>query len=104
MVWIQQSLIDNPLEDSAELMNEIWVFTGKRDLPSNNPTFPGGVFSSLELAEQWIERHQLSGTLTLYRLNTGAYDWALANGYFKPAPSNARVHRSFFGWRYSSSL
>jgi hypothetical protein len=47
------------------------------------PTFPGGVFSSLDAAEEWIKCHALSGTITLYRVDVGAYGLAIANGYFK---------------------
>jgi hypothetical protein len=32
----------------------------------------------------------LSGTLTLYRVDVGAYDWAIQNGRFRPtAPHHA---------------
>lgn len=65
---------------------DVWVFTGVRSSPSNTtPIFPGGVFSSLDIAEGWIKRHSLSGTVTLYRVDIGAYDWAVSNGYFKPS-------------------
>jgi hypothetical protein len=63
---------------------DVWVFTAARSSPSDTtPMFPGGVFSSLYTAEEWIKRHALSGTVTLYRLDVGAYDWAVANGHFK---------------------
>jgi hypothetical protein len=65
-------------------MTEIWVFTGARSTPSTNATFPGGVFSSRLRAEEWITKHGLSGVLTMYRLDVGAYDWAVENGAFKP--------------------
>src|SRR5215469_8425278 len=65
---------------------EVWVFTGARSSPSDTtPTFPSGVFSSLEGAEAWIRQHALSGTVTLYRMDVGAYDWAVANSYFSPS-------------------
>jgi hypothetical protein len=65
---------------------DVWVFTAARSSPSDTtPTFPGGVFSSLDTAEEWIKRHALSGTVTLYRVDVGAYDWAVANGHFKPS-------------------
>jgi hypothetical protein len=46
---------------------------------SNGPkgSFPGGVFSSIEIAEEWIKRHKLNGTLTLYPLDQGCLDWAV---------------------------
>jgi hypothetical protein len=78
---------------------EMWVFTGARSSPSTNATFPGGVFSSQETAENWIKQHGLSGTLTLYRVDVGAYDWAVANGYFKP--SRPHHHTPEFIGRFS---
>ncbi len=66
-------------------ITEVWVFTGTRSSSSTLATFPGGVFSSIEPAEEWVKLHCLSGTLTLYRVDAGAYDWAVANGGFKPS-------------------
>lgn len=66
-------------------MTEVWVFTSMRAPTSTTPTFPSGVFSSIETAEAWIKLHRLSGILTLYRVDVGAYDWALANDYFRPS-------------------
>jgi len=63
---------------------EVWVFTGARSKPGTNATFPGGVFSSVQVAEAWIAKHRLSGVLTMYRLDVGAYDWAVERGTFKP--------------------
>lgn len=66
--------------------SDVWVFTGARSSPSDTtPTFPAGVFSSVATAEAWIKQHGLSGTLTMYRMDVGAYDWAVANGYFTPS-------------------
>jgi hypothetical protein len=56
----------------------IWVFNG----PGSG--FPSGVFSQRSIAETWIKTHSLSGTLTCYPIDTGVYDWALLNGFFKP--------------------
>jgi hypothetical protein len=66
-------------------MTEVWVFTGAPSTSGANATFPSGVFSRLEVAESWIKKHVLSGTLTLYRLDVGAYEWAVENGYFSPS-------------------
>ena len=65
-------------------MAEVWAFTGERSKPESSALFPGGVVSNLQLAEAWIAKHQLSGVLTMYRLDVGAYDWAVENGSFKP--------------------
>jgi hypothetical protein len=55
----------------------VWVFNGEG-------TFPSGVFSSRDNAEAWIKNHQLSGTLTKYPLDVGAYQWGTIEGHFKP--------------------
>lgn len=60
----------------------------------------GGVFSSMALAEQWISRWALSGLLTKYPLDTGAYDWAIAHQQFlpkKPEHTSGKFVGSFVG-------
>ena len=57
---------------------EIWVFN------ADGARFPGAVFAQRPAAEQWIKQYRLTGTLTLYPLNEGAYDWALRTGNFTP--------------------
>jgi len=42
------------------------------------------VFTRRDLAEEWIQKHGLSGTLTAYPLDVGVYEWALNKGTFKP--------------------
>lgn len=64
-------------EEEGDL-KEVWVFNG----PNNQ--FPSAVFTSRGLAEAWIGRHNLRGTLTAYPLNVSAYDWAVGSGYFEP--------------------
>lgn len=49
----------------------VWVFNGK-----GGPC-PGGVFTSRELAEEWIRARRLTGMLTAYPLDEGCFDWAL---------------------------
>jgi hypothetical protein len=56
----------------------VWVFCG------NNATFPSAVFSQRKDAEEWISRHELSGTLTAYPIDKPAYDWAIETGSFEP--------------------
>ena len=67
----------------------VWVFTAARSSPSDTtPTFPGGVFSSLDLAEAWIKQHALTGIVTLYRMDVGAFDFAGKRevAQLRPAP------------------
>lgn len=54
--------------------NHVWVFTGDRG------KFPGGVFTTRALAEDWIRRRKLTGVLTAYPLDEGCFDWALRTG------------------------
>jgi hypothetical protein len=53
----------------------VWIFNGSKG------KFPGGVFSSLQTAEQWILAHNLTGVLTKYPVNIGSFDWAKENGF-----------------------
>jgi hypothetical protein len=56
----------------------VWVFNGAK------ARLASGVFSSRENAEAWIARHKLTGLLTEYPLDFGAYDWAVQHGLFRP--------------------
>lgn len=56
----------------------VWVFNGARS------TFPSGVFSTREAAEEWIAKYSLSGTLTQYPVDVGMYDYAMQHGSFTP--------------------
>ncbi len=56
----------------------VWVFTAP------NAQFPGAIFSSMSRARGWIAQHKLSGLLTEYPLDMGAYDWAVGRGAFTP--------------------
>lgn len=55
------------------------------------------MFSSLDAAEEWIKRHALSGTITLYRVDVGAYGWEIANGYFKPSKPHRLINNHLLG-------
>lgn len=57
---------------------EVWVFSGARK------HFPGGIFTTKKVADEGIKTHRLTGTLTLYPVDIGAYEWALGKGLFKP--------------------
>jgi hypothetical protein len=62
-----------------EVPGGAWVF---HDLSSGR--FAGGVFAERGQAEAWIEKHSLSGVLTLYPVGVGVYDWAIEKGLFTP--------------------
>ena len=85
-------------EDSKDnlYLDSVWVFNG--GIKSN---FPGGVFTKKELAEEWIRKNALTGTLTRYPLNIGVYEWAVSNGAFKPKRDDQRT--PFFIGRFSSA-
>ncbi len=63
----------------TEKNDAVWVFHG------TTAQFCSGVFSTKAKAEDFIAQHQLSGILTRYPLDTGVYDWAIAEGIFKPS-------------------
>lgn len=58
--------------------DSVWVFNGARS------TFPSGVFKSKALAEEWIQKHSLTGTLTHYPLDVGMYEFAIETNRFSP--------------------
>lgn len=64
-------------------------------------THPAGLFSTRELAEQWILRHQVTGVLTRYPMDQALYDWAIAEGHF--APKFPSQQRSEFVQRFTSA-
>lgn len=75
-------------------MDEVWVFNG-------GGTFSSAVFTSKELAREWIASHKLTGVLTKYPLNVGVYEWAIARGAFKPTRPDQSQPR--FIARFSSA-
>ena len=58
-------------------MSSIYIFTSK------SMGLPSGVFTSFDLASQWIQKNYLSGILTEYPVDQSCYDWAIERGYFK---------------------
>jgi hypothetical protein len=58
-------------------MEAVWLFNGGGD-------FPAAVFSTRGKAEAWIAERRLSGVLTKYPVDVPVYEWAIANGAFKP--------------------
>lgn len=75
----------------------VWVFNGAKG------TFPSGIFTNLDRAEEWIETHRLTGTLTAYPMNTGIYEWAIAHGLFKPRQAH-QTTPEFIGRFTSASM
>jgi hypothetical protein len=61
------------MEDSVLF---VWVFCGVKG------PFPGAVFLSFQKAERWIFMHKLTGVLTKYPTDIGAFDWAVENKLF----------------------
>jgi hypothetical protein len=74
---------------STQRQDSVWVFHGE------GARFASGVFTSKEKAAQWIEDRRLSGVLTAYPLDEGAYDWAIRNGFFI-ATNESTPRRSSF--------
>jgi hypothetical protein len=83
-----------------KIMNEIgrtvWIFH------SSATHFSGGVFSDARLAEEWIARHGLTGVLTEYPLNRGAYDWAIDSGLFSPKTEKQKTPKFIGGFTSAS--
>lgn len=63
-------------------MQFVFLFNGLEP-----PRSCGGVFLTRAKAEEWIEKHSLSGTLTQYPVDAGVYDWAIENKWFIPKDS-----------------
>jgi hypothetical protein len=59
-------------------MEYIWIFHGLRG------TLASAVFSSKEIAENWINANQVQGILTKYPIDISVYDWTIEQGYFNP--------------------
>lgn len=55
----------------------MYVFIGE------GASFPAGIFTTLEKAEEWIRTHSLSGILSKYPVDKGLYDWAIQEDLFK---------------------
>lgn len=51
----------------------IWVFIGE------TARTPGGLFREISDAEDWILKHELSGSLTALPVDAGVFDWSLEN-------------------------
>jgi hypothetical protein len=60
------------------MIDAVWVFNGA------DWQFPSGVFSSRELAEEWITKYSLTGVLTKYPVDLSVYDWSIQKGFFQP--------------------
>lgn len=83
-------------QDDGRAPETVWVFHG------NEGRFSGGAFTTRELAETWIHEHRLTGVLTAYPLDTGAYDWAVRERLFAPTKPHHSTP-SFIGGFTSAS-
>lgn len=59
-------------------LEQVWVFMGE------GTVHPCAVFTTLDRAEQWIAKSQVSGILTAYPLDCCVYDWIVQRGAFTP--------------------
>lgn len=64
--------------DEAIPSSIVWIFAGDGSRGTTS-----GVFSSLESATGWIAKHKLTGLLTEFPVDVGAWDFAVANGKFR---------------------
>jgi hypothetical protein len=72
----------------------VWVFNG------SGGQFPGGVFATLTVAEDWIARNSLTGVLTAYPLDRGVHEWAVEQGIFR---ADKKLDARLIG-RFSSAV
>lgn len=80
--------------EQEDLQPCVWIFHGA------GGKFASGAFSSREKAEDWIEKHMLTGVLTQYPLDIGVYDWALKMNFF--APKKEEQKQAEFIQRFTS--
>ncbi len=84
---ILTSLTERP-KHMALPRDHIWIFVGAHGRS------PGGAFNSIDLAEAWIKKHGLSGTLTAYPIDQGCFDWAVEHGLTGMKPETLEGKRS----------
>jgi hypothetical protein len=72
------------LQNESDASKQVWVFNGNRN------HFPSAVFSERALAEEWILKNGLSGTLTAYPIDGPVYEWVIAQGYWHPTTEEHR--------------
>jgi len=81
--------------NTPDQINAVWVFNG------NGGRFPAAVFTTKELAEEWIDSNGVTGVLTQYPLDISAYDWCIAKGFFEPKTEEQKQPK--FIQRFSSA-
>ena len=72
----------------------VWVFN------ECGGQFPSAAFTTVEKAEEWIAKHKLSGVLTWYPLDIGAYEWVIERGHWQPKKDHHKTAE--FIQRFSS--
>jgi hypothetical protein len=76
-----------------EIPGGIWVFQNVL-----RGRFAGGLFTTREAAERWIEKNGCSGVLTLYPVDVGVYEWAIEQGLFTPNKPHERAAEFIAGF------
>lgn len=64
--------------ETTDSPKQVWIFNG------NHNHFPSAVFTERHLAEEWIKRNGLQGTLTAYPLDVSVYEYAIQEDWFTP--------------------
>jgi hypothetical protein len=78
------------VKNNQPTLPQVWVFNGGKH------RFPSAVFSSQELAEGWIAKTKVTGTLTAYPVDMGVHEWAIEHGHIQPTePVDPEVVSNF---------
>jgi hypothetical protein len=89
----ERGTVVDPLAGSAA---GVWVFNGV------DARFSGGIFTTRERPEGRIAANGLTGMLTLYPLDVGVYEWAIARGLFTPKQDKHRTVEFIGGFTTAS--
>ena len=67
----------SPTDITSQAKGTVFVFN------ADQACFVSAIFSSFELALDWIRNNYVTGVLTEYPLDQSCYDWALQKKYFQ---------------------
>jgi hypothetical protein len=74
--------------------DHVWVFNGEKGMMIH--TIPSVVFVSMEQGQEWVQKNNLTGLLTMYPVNQSLADWSIEQGVFVPK-WDMHYHRLFLG-------